>query len=156
MNVDPRQAEESLRTIEQARQVASRHSLNNGVILLVWGAVVVLCLISFDVFPLVFSSIAIGAAVAAVVTGIAAGLTGFWTARYGQSLPVHPLRMEHPRIVVLWAFYYVIVLFGGIFGALLLLHRFPPFMFTVLGLVAAAPLLIKGGLMWRSAYGQEI
>lgn len=169
MSIDPEQAAEALHAIEQAKVVAARYSQNNGVVQLVWGCVIFICLVGFDVFPRLAAlfvrtgvAIGIGVAIAAVVTGLAAGGTAAWTAAYAKKLPVHPFKVENPRLFLWWGMYYaVIVLLGTIGGALLFGSRasfLPPFWFTVMGLICAAPLLISGWRMWRrahTAHGQE-
>jgi hypothetical protein len=51
VDMDSRQVRDSLRIVEQSRGMATRYSENNGVVQLVWGVVVLVCLVGFDIIP---------------------------------------------------------------------------------------------------------
>ncbi len=149
MDVDPKEAAESLKLIEQAQQVVSRHSHNNGVIPLVWGIVILLALPMYDILPPPIASIAFF---------IIVGLTAFWNVMYAMRIPVQPWKWKYkgPFLFLWWGLYYAIVLIGGVSGLQWLFHGKPPFMFTIIAVVAAAPLLYIGWRLWQEAHRREM
>ncbi len=160
MEVNPKQAVESLRAIEQAKGVVSRHSENSGMIQLVWGVVVLLGMIGFDVFPRLVAwlfglkvSAGMGPVAAALFLVLLAAGTSLWTIWYRSHRPVKPLKIENKALFILWGFYHSAVIFlGTLFGVFL---SRPPFWFTLVGVLSAAPLLIIGWRMRQRAYTQE-
>lgn len=161
MKVNAKQAAESLREIERARGIVSRHSENNGTVQLVWGVVIVLGLAGFDVFPrlaqLLFptgrAALSIGPIAAALFIALLASVTSIWMAFYIKQRPVRPLRIENKMLFLFWGFYHSVVIVVGTFGGLLLSR--PPFWFTGVGLLSAAPLLITGWRMRQVAFAEE-
>src|SRR5262249_39599230 len=123
-----RDARESLDSIAQAESVAKRHSTDNGVFYLVWGVGIVLGLALFDVFS--------GELATALWVVVAVMLT-LWTTLYMRRQPVRVKFFNH---FIWWGFYYAAVLIAGI-------RLFPtrPFgLFSAIGLIAAAPILLIG------------
>ncbi len=95
MEVDPKEAAESLKVIEQAQQVVSRHSHNNGVIPLVWGIVVLFALPLYDL---------LSSSIASIVFCIIVSMTVFWNVLYALRIPITSLLlvMEHRAIIHAW------------------------------------------------------
>jgi hypothetical protein len=149
MEVDPREAANSLKLIDQAEQVAARHSHNNGVIQLAWGVVVLFALPLYDLLP---------SAVASSVFFIIVILVAVWTILYARRILIQPRKWRYsgPFLFLWWGIYYAVVLVGGIYGLQWLFHGRPPFMFTAIAIVAAAPLLYVGLRLWRQAHRQEL
>ena len=146
MEPEGKQAQDALQAISQAEAAARRYSPNNGTVPLVWGAVVLVCLIDFDLIPPL---------PAAAVCGIAAWITAAWTLRYQRQLPVRPLKLEKPYLFGVWALYHAAVLMGGI---ALETHFWAkncaaPGTFTLIGLLDSAPLLWVGWQQRR--HGQK-
>jgi hypothetical protein len=128
MPSSPQDAKESLSAIHGAQVAAQRNSIDNGVFYLVWGAGIAAGLTLFDLFSGV---------VATSLWVVIAALLTVWSTLYMRRLPVRVKFFNH---FIWWGFYYAAVLFGGIF----LFPSRPPFLFTTIGLVAAAPILIIG------------
>lgn len=126
----------SLEDIKRAQAAAERNSVNNGVISIVWGILIIIGLTLFDIFP--------GSVATWIWVGIAVVAT-LWTTLYGKRLPVQPRKYRNPFIW--WGFYYAVLLVGGI----LLFPSRPPFLFTGIGLLAALPLIILGVRQWRKS-----
>jgi hypothetical protein len=149
MEVDPKEAAHSLKLIEQAEQVAARHSHNNGIIQLAWGFVILIALPLYDLLPSPLSSIVFVVIVLLAVS---------WSIFYAWRIPIQPRKWKYsgPFLFLWWGLYYALVLFGGIYGLQWLLHGRPPFMFTAIAIVAAAPLLYVGWRLWRQAHRQEM
>src|SRR5258706_5617894 len=133
MDVDPKEAAEALKVIEQAQQVVSRHSHNNGVIPLVWGIVILLALPMYDILPPPIASIAFF---------IIVGLTAFWNVMYAMRIPVQPWKWKYkgPFLFLWWGLYYAIVLIGGVSGLRWPFHCKPPFLFNIITVCAAGSL----------------
>jgi hypothetical protein len=128
VSTSPQDAEESLRAIRGAQVAARRNSNDNGVFYLVWGVGIAVGLALFDVFS------------AGVATGVwvaIAALLTVWTTVYMRRQPVRVKFFNH---FIWWGLYYAAILLGGIF----LFPSRPPFLFTAIGLVVAAPILIIG------------
>ena len=131
------QAWDALRTISQAEATARRHSPNNGTVPLVWGAVVLACMIGYDLLPILWAS---------GVTWVGASAAAIWTVRYQRCLPVKPRKLEKPLLFGVWGIYHGAVLMGGI---ALGTHFWQadcaqPGTGTLIGLLDAAPLLWVG------------
>lgn len=167
-------ARESLRTVEDARWTVNRHSQNNGVILLVWGAAVLVGLAGFDILPwivrgsdsgpfvLFWATMAPGLAMLPLVMAASA-----WTKHYLRRLPVEAGTPSNPWMFVpirgrrkicftrgWWSLYHVVVLLGGIAAGKAVAHAMHHVCLlrgtmTLIGLVDAAPLLITGALLWH-------
>ncbi len=149
MEVDPKEAAESLKVIEQAQQVVSRHSHNNGVIPLVWGIVVLFALPLYDL---------LSSSIASIVFCIIVSLTVIWNVLYALRIPIQPRQWKYkgPFLFLWWGIYYVVVLIGGIYGLQWFFHGRPPFMFTTIAFFAAAPLLYVGLRLWWQAQRREV
>jgi hypothetical protein len=128
MSSSPHDAEESLNAIRSAQAAAQRNSNDNGVFYLIWGGGIVVGLALFDLFsePLATE---LWVALAALLT--------VWTVTYMRRQPARVKFFNH---FIWWGFYYAAVLVGGILLFPSRLH----FLFTAIGLVAAAPILIIG------------
>lgn len=130
--------EQALRALEMvgdARRRVRRHSVNNGVIPLVWGAVVLLCLPLFDF---------LAPPSAAAILGTVAVVTSVWTGVYARRMRIQPERAaarEYLALMLGWGVYYAVVL----------LIVMP---FVLLGRVGSpATLLVGGG--WMLARGRR-
>jgi hypothetical protein len=130
----------SLWAIQQAQEAALRRSPDNGLILLAWGGTCFLGLASFDVLP---------PEIAGFTIGTLAFLCACWQYFYKRSLPVQPAKLKLNRIVWLWSVYHVGLVLGGTAAIKCLFSYQPPFAFTFVGLLDAAPLLINGWVAWR-------
>jgi hypothetical protein len=134
MSADPANARQDLDLVKRAERAASRNSMDNGVFYLVWGAAIVVGLALFDVFTNWIAT-ALWVAIALVAT--------VWTIIYARQRPVQPRRFFNHFIW--WGFYYAIILVGGI----LLFPSRPPFLFTAVGLLSAAPIVLIGLRQWQ-------
>ena len=133
MSADPANARQDLELVEQAERAARRNSIDNGGFYLVWGVAIVVGLALFDLFSnWVATGIWLVIALAATV----------WTIVNARQRPVQPRRFFNHFIW--WGFYYAVILIAGI----LLFPSRPPFLFTAIGLLAAAPILIIGVRQW--------
>ncbi len=167
--METRQARETLHSIDEAQFAAARQSQNNGTILLVWGSAVLIVMASLDCSQILAARF-FGADVAMIYAPLLASAlmmpvllgAAFWTRRYVRRLPVTVREPGNRWLFVkrsrggaltygkgMWVAYHVAVV--GIGTALVAasmgaLHRhsFPPFAFTIIGLIDAAPLLAVG------------
>jgi len=161
MEVKPQQAAESLREIERAKVLATRHSENNGTVQIAWGIAIIVGLAGFDVFPRLVALIlgpgkavrGIGPITAAIFLALIAFATAIWISHYVAHRPVKPLKIENKKLFIWWGFYHTLVILLGTFGGLWL--SLPPFWFTGLGILSAVPLLIVGWRMRQRAYALE-
>lgn len=146
MGIEAQQAREALQAIAGAEAAARQHSQNNGIVPLVWGVVVLTCLIGYDFAP---------PPVMAVVNFAVAGAAALWTVLYQRRLPVKPLTVEKPWLFGVWGLYHGAVLMGGMALGTHFWHadRAFPGTFTIIGLLDAAPLLYVGGNQRRRAQG---
>ena len=133
MSVDPANARQELELVERAERAARRNSIDNGVFYLVWGVAIVVGLSLFDLFTNWIAT-ALWIVIALAVT--------VWTIVTARQRPVQPRRFFNHFIW--WGFYYAAILMGGI----LLFPSRPPFLFTVIGLLAAAPIIFIGLRQW--------
>lgn len=146
MNSDAQQAHNALQAISRAQRVARQHGPNNGMVPLVWGGVVLVCLIGYDVLPWYW---------AAGINFAAAAVAGVWTWSYQRHLPVKPLKVEQPWLFGVWSFYHPLVLMGGAAVGThgWQLHHALPGTGTVIGLLDSAPLLWVGWQQRRRTLG---
>src|SRR5690242_3891153 len=128
MSPSARDAQDSLDAIGQAQTSARRHSTDNGVFYLAWGVGIIVGLALFDIFS--------GPVATGIWAAIAASLT-VWTAAYMRRQPVRVRSFNH---FIWWGFYYAAILVGGI----LLFPSRPTGLFTIIGVLAAAPVLLIG------------
>ena len=163
------QARETLQSIEAAQSIAARQSQNNGTVLLVWGSAMLIVMASLD-FSQILAARFFGADVAMIYAPLLASAlmipvllgAALWTRRYVRRLPVAAQEPGNRWLFVkrsqsgtltygkgMWVAYHVAVV--GIGTALIAasmgpLHRhsFPPFAFSVIGMIDAAPLLAVG------------
>ena len=145
------QAWSDLRTISQAEAAARRHSPNNGVVPLVWGAAVLMTMMSFDAAPHLAANSEMGILIAGAFCGVIPVAAAAWTCLYRRRLPVQPRTLDRPRLYFWWGLYHTAVVCGGTALGIALahfLHRHcvPVGTFTLIGLLDAAPLLWIG---WR-------
>jgi hypothetical protein len=136
MSVDPANARQDLEIVRRAERAARRNSIDNGLFYLVWGVAIVVGLALFDLFTN-WVAIALWMAIAFAAT--------IWTVLDARRHPVQPRRFFNHFIW--WGFYYAAVLMAGV----LLFPNRPPFLFTAIGLLAAAPILIIGARQWLRA-----
>jgi hypothetical protein len=141
MSIEPQEAQQHLRIVQQAQARAEHHSVNNGVVLMLWGVLIIFGLALFDLFS------------GPVATGLWAALAALGTiatGRYASRLPVQPQRTKGMVVLlVTLVIYYPIMLIGGI-----LLFGHKPFLFTTIGVLTALPLLIAGGRLWVRSRGK--
>jgi len=134
---DRRRAAEALREARRAEAAVRRHSVNSGVIPLLWGLLILVTLPLFDLVPPLAAGIVLAAG------SVLASLATMWLAR--RSGAVRPSRRavaEYTRLIGGWGVYYaVLILAWGIW-----LH-FPRSALLVAPL-AAAPLIVGGTVMW--------
>ena len=143
METETRQARESLRAISQAEAAARLNGPNNGTVPLVWGVVVLVSLIVYDLVPTL---------VAPAFNLVAAVAASAWTMSYRRRLPVKPLKVEKPWLFGAWGFYHAIVLMGGMALGTHFWHTtMQPGAFTLIGLLDATPLLLVGWSQRRQA-----
>src|SRR5262245_185694 len=136
MSGDPGSARQDLEIVQRAERAARRNSIDNGLFYLVWGVAIVVGLSFFDLFTnWIATALWMGIAFAATV----------WTVLDAQRHPVQPRRFFNH--FMWWGFYYVIILIAGV----LLFPSRPPFLFTAIGLLSAAPILIIGMRQWLRA-----
>ena len=93
MELETQQAQKALQDISRAEAAARRHGPNNGTVPLVWGVVVLVCMIVYDLIPTL---------VAPAVTLVAALAASAWTISYRRRLPVKPLKVEKPWLFGVW------------------------------------------------------
>jgi hypothetical protein len=136
MSVDPVDARQDLDLVERAERAARRNSIDNGAFYLVWGVAIVVGLSLFDLFA---------NWVAIVLWMVIAFAATIWTVLDARRYPVQPRRFFNHFIW--WGFYYAAILIGGI----LLFPSRPPFLFTAIGVLSAAPILIIGVRQWLRA-----
>jgi hypothetical protein len=136
MSGDPVSARQDLETVARAERAARRNSIDNGLFYLVWGVAIVIGLSLFDLFTNWIAT--------ALWVVIAVALT-IWTIVTARQRPVQPRRFFNHFIW--WGFYYVAILMAGV----LLFPSRPPFLFTAIGLLSAAPILIIGVRQWLQA-----
>ena len=145
MESETQQARESLRAISRAESAARLNSPNNGTVPLVWGVVVLACLIVYDLIPTLIAP-AVNVAVALAASA--------WTMSYQRRLPVRPLKMEKPWLFGVWGLYHGVVLMGGIALGTHFWHaHMLPGAFTLIGLLDSAPLFYVGWTQRRRAQG---
>jgi len=147
METDTQQARRALQAIAEAESAARRHGPNNGTVPLVWGVVVLACLIVYDLIPtLLAPAVNVAAALAASA----------WTVLYVRRLPVKPLKLEKPWLFGVWGLYHGAVLMGGMALGTHFWHadHALPGTFTLIGLLDAAPLLFVGWRQRRRARGE--
>ncbi len=136
MEAEKMEAVERLEAIRKAQSAAQKHSPNNGTIQLVWGGLIIVGLALFDIFPGIWAGF--------IWAGIAI-VASFWTARYASRLKVQPRKMRNPFIWM--AIYYPVLLMG----AILLFPGKPPFLFTIVGVLTALPILWVGWQLRRAS-----
>ena len=136
MSVDPVDARQDLDLVKRAERVARRNSIDNGAFYLVWGIAIVVGLSLFDLFT---------NWVAIVLWMVIAFAATVWTVLDARRYPVQPRRFFNHFIW--WGFYYAAILIGGV----LLFPSRPPFLFTAIGVLSAAPILIIGVRQWLRA-----
>lgn len=136
MPSEPHQAQDSLDAISQARATARRHSNDNGTFYLIWGVGMVIGLALFDVFT------------GAVATGIWAAIAVILTVWTGVYMRRQLVRVKFFNHFIWWGSYYAAVLVAGI----LLFPTRPAGLFTGIGLLAAAPILLIGV---RKRFGRQ-
>jgi len=146
METEMQQAREALRTIAEAESAARRHGPNNGTVPLVWGVVVLVGMIGFDLMP---------GQIAALTLGLIAAAASLWTSVYNWRLPVQPRKIENKWLFAWWALFHAAVLMGGLaLGShFWRAERMQPGAWTVMGLVDSAPLFYIGWRMRRRARG---
>jgi len=145
MKTDTQQARESLQAISQAEAAARLNSPNNGTVPLVWGVVVLACLIVYDLIPTL---------IAPTINVVVALAASAWTMSYQRRLPVKPLKMEKPWLFGVWGLYHGVVLMGGIALGTHFWHaHMLPGAFTLIGLLDSAPLFYVGWTQRRRAQG---
>ena len=145
MESETQQARESLRAISRAESAARLNSPNNGTVPLVWGVVVLACLIVYDLIPTL---------IAPAVNVVVALAASAWTMSYQRRLPVRPLKMEKPWLFGVWGLYHGVVLMGGIALGTHFWHaHMLPGAFTLIGLLDSAPLFHVGWTQRRRAQG---
>ena len=145
MESETQQARESLRAISRAESAARLNSPNNGTVPLVWGVVVLACLIVYDLIPTL---------IAPTVNVVVALAASAWTMSYQRRLPVKPLKMEKPWLFGVWGLYHGVVLMGGIALGTHFWHaHMLPGAFTLIGLLDSAPLFYVGWTQRRRAQG---
>jgi hypothetical protein len=147
METTTREAGEMLLTVERARAAATRHSLNNGIVLLVWAAAFLLDMIAFDASRLLGT---VWPAVAFVV--ILDGAVVAWKVWYQRQLPVRPRVVLFDRVIFWWAWYHAALVGVGVGGWAIVIGRYPPFWLTGIGVVGALPLFIVGMSQWRQSH----
>ncbi len=132
MSIERHEAEEQLRLVQRAQKAAERNSIENGVVLIIWGILIAVGLALFDVFS------------GPVATGVWAALAVVGTlvmVRYASRFRVLPRRLRSPWIfLAILCLYYPAILVGGI----LLFPSHPHFLFTTIGLLTALPLVVVG------------
>jgi hypothetical protein len=141
MTTEQHEAEEHLRLVQRAQKAAERNSIENGVIFFIWGGLIAIGLALFDLFS---GPVATGiwAAIAAIGTVV--------TARYASRFGVVPRKPRSPWIfLAIMVIYYPAILVGGI----LLFPSHPRFLFTVIGLLTALPLIVVGLVQQRRIWG---
>ncbi len=137
MEMKQHEAREQLQIVQQAQRATQRNSIENGVLLIVWGILIAIGLALFDVFS---GPVATGIWVALAALGTVG------TARYAARFRVVPRRPRTPWfLLVILALYYPVVLIGGI----TLFPHHPRFLFTAIGLLTALPLILAGLWQWR-------
>ena len=152
------QAWNALRTISQAEAAARRHSPNNGVVPLVWGAAILITMAGFDALPRLAADPDAGILAAGAFCGIIPVAAAAWTRLYRRRLPVQPRTLERPRLYFWWGLYHAAVVCGGMalgFELARLLHRHcvPTGTFTLIGFLDAAPLFWVGWQQRRACGG---
>lgn len=147
MQTSERRAAAQLQMIEQARLATAQRGMDNGVTLLVWGLTFLLDMIAFDLSRLT------GSPLAAVIfiCVLNSAMLG-WRWWYARRLPVRLRRLITNRVIFLWSWYYVVLIGLGVGGWVVVIGWYPPFWFTLLGLVGALPLLVSGARLWRRAH----
>ena len=136
MSVDPINARHDLEIVQRAERAARRNSIDNGMFYLVWGVAIVVGLSFFDLFKN-WIAIAGWMVIACAAT--------VWTVLGARRHPVQPRRFFNHFIW--WGVYYAAILIAGV----LLFPSRPPFLFTAIGLLSAAPILIIGVRQWLRA-----
>lgn len=137
--MDREQATRTLASIDDAARLTRRFSINNGIIPLGWGALIIVCLSLYDFLP---------AGAATTILSTAAALASVWTALYARRLPVQPTpaaAREYTFLFAGWGLYYAAVLIGG----QALLQGRLAYPMTAIAIAAAAPLLLGGWRMLR-------
>lgn len=141
---DADSAARALRSAQIAEARVRRHSVNSGLVPLGWGLIVLVGLSLYEFFPPLAASAGVG---------VLAACGGVVTARYARRFcfaGVQPSRAairEYLLLMTGWTVYYVAVLLvATLVVAPRVRHVWLP-----LALLAAAPLLIGGGMMWRKA-----
>lgn len=147
MKTTTREAGELLLAVERARATATRHSLNNGIVLFVWAAAFLLDMIAFDASRLLGT---VWPAVAFVV--ILNGAVVVWKVWYGRQLPVRPRVVLFDRVIFWWAWYHAALVGLGVGGWAIVIGRYPPFWLSGIGVAGALPLFIVGMRQWRQAH----
>lgn len=140
MDIEAKQAQQTLQAIEQARIAAHRHSHNNGVVPLVQGVLVVAIWSLFDLLP---------ASQAGPVSLVVATIWGLWAVLYAKRLPVRPHALKNKWLFAWWGALYYPLVIAGAFA--LFPHQKLPFFFTLVGLTSALPQLVVGMRLWRAA-----
>lgn len=138
--MERREAADALEVVGRAEARVRRRTVNNGVVPLVWGAVVLIALPPFDFVP---------PPVAAGLVALAAVLAGIWTAWYARRMgdvrPSPPAVREYVALILGWTAYYVALMLVWGFW----LAERTPYAWTLLAPLAALPLLLGGWMMWR-------
>jgi len=145
METETQQAREALQAITRAESAARLNGPNNGTVPLIWGVLVLVCMVAYDVLP----------PLSAVILSFTAPLAAsVWTIRYQHRLPVKPLKLERPWLFGVWGLYHGAVLMGGIaLGTRFWHNPMQPGAFTLMGLLDTAPLLLIGWSQRQRARG---
>lgn len=146
MDALSRQATEALDAIERARLATVRSSVDNGVILMVWGLVFLLDMAAFDLSRLTGSPLAAVIFICAFNSAVV-----LWRWWYARRLPIRLRRVVTNRVIFLWSWFYVALIGLGVGLWTVVIGHYPPLWFTLLGLIGAAPLVLSGARLWRRA-----
>ena len=149
METTAREASEALATVEQVRSIAERHSLNNGILLLVWAGAFLAEMVAFDASRLLGT---VWPAVAFVV--VLNGGVVLWKVWYERRLLVRPFIVLFDRVIFWWAWYHAALVGLGVGAWAIFVGRFPPFWLTGIGIVGALPLFVLGMRQRRLARGR--
>jgi hypothetical protein len=138
--VDREQALHELRVIEQAGRRARRNSLNNGLIPLALGVIILFGLPLYDFAP------GMATVFFPVVVALVAAWIPIYASRSGVQLDRASLRRYGVLLAGGMAFYAIVLIAGQ-----LLLRDRTEYASTIIAPIAAAPLLVGGGwLFWRA------
>lgn len=148
MHQTPRDATLALLSLKRSQSLSLRYSSNNGIILLVWAGSFVADMIGFDIGRW-FHSVLFGVLAITVINSLVVG----WRIWYARQLPVRPHRPLTNRAIFLWGWYVTALSLAGLvgWGMLFPTYPYPPFWFTLLGILGALPLALRGMRLYRLA-----